>query len=414
MKFYHSIITKISIIFALAIIGVIALLYTSGQDQRAKEIDNMEKFARVVIHSSFDWQKQAIDFEKLKAEGFTLLNDEKIKREIIANLDQREEHPMMMMKNFRENMRFGVKAVGYQKEIYVVARHPSMDNLVFKTPFKREIFQRFMLPLIAITFIIFLYIATIRSITPLYALRKKVKEFAAGNYDIDCQSNKKDEIAILSNEFDKSVKKIKKLRDSRQLFLRNIMHEFKTPITKGKLASEMLENSNYQNILKNVFLRQESLLEEFSRIEKLSADELHINKQKYNLQDIVDFSLDILNHNEKSVECRLSAMSLHVDFELFATALKNLLDNGINYSNDAHVKIESIDYKIIITSSGKGLEFPLHKYSEPYFLGGQKQKSSRGLGFGLFIVWHIVRLHKMKIEYVRENDKNSFTIDTKV
>jgi two-component system OmpR family sensor kinase len=248
---------------------------------------------------------------------------------------------------------------------------------------------------------------------PLYSLRRKIKAFADGDYDIECRSEKKDEIGVLCNELDKSVKKIKKLRDSRQLFLRNIMHELKTPITKGKLACEMIEESTYQEILKNLFRRQESLLDEFARIEKLSANELDIDTKEYSLQDVVDFSLDILNHDSRSVTCELTPMSLHVDFELFATALKNLLDNGISYSDDKHVVIKSSENQITISNIGKELEFPLQNYAQPYFLDAKKAKSSRGLGFGLFIALHVVRLHKMKIEYNREKDRNIFTIYVK-
>jgi two-component system OmpR family sensor kinase len=106
-------------------------------------------------------------------------------------------------------------------------------------------------------------------------------------------------------------------------------------------------------------------------------------------------------------------MSLHVDFELFGTALKNLIDNAINYSDDSHVIIESTQDQITISNKGKELEFPLQKYEEPYFLEGKKQKSSRGLGFGLFITTNIIKLHNMKIEYNREKDRNIFKIHVK-
>ena len=112
------------------------------------------------------------------------------------------------------------------------------------------------------------------------------------------------------------------------------MHELKTPITKGKLSCAMLEDSTYLNTLKNVFKRQEVLLNEFARIEKLSANEIALKKENYLLQDIIDYSLDILNHKKESVTCKLTPINLHVDFELFGTAIKNLLDNGINYSDD--------------------------------------------------------------------------------
>jgi len=412
MKWYHSIITKISSIFLLAILGIIAIFFASMQNEKRHEIDNMEKFARVIIHSSFSKKTNNINMHTLNENGFTLVKDEKLKNKLSKETGYRDSYSKKMatIKRYGNINRFGVKAIAYFKNIYILVKHPNRDLIILKSPFKKEIFPALLFPIVAILFVIFLYIAIIRSILPLYSLRAKIKEFANGNYDITCKSNKKDEIAILSNEFDKSVKKIKNLRDSRQLFLRNIMHEFKTPITKGKLISEMLEDATYQKSLQNLFRRQENLLEDFSKIEKLNADELNINTKDYNIQDVIDFSLDILSHDALCVKLDLQQTNLHVDFELFATAIKNLLDNGINYSHDKKVKISSTPNKITITNKGDKLEFPLQRYSEPYFLDGIKQKSSRGLGFGLYITWHIVRLHNMEIKYERAGKNNIFSI----
>ena len=188
------------------------------------------------------------------------------------------------------------------------------------------------------------------------------------------------------------------------------MHELKTPITKGKLASEMIEDATYAKILQNVFKRQEALLEEFSRIEKLSADELKLDIKHYHIEDVVDFALDILDDKKEHIQYELKPTEIAVDFELFGVALKNLLDNGINYAHDGKVTLCNDAKTITISNHAPALEFSLERYAEPYFLEGKKQKSSRGLGFGLFITWHVIRLHWMKLEYKREGEINEFTI----
>jgi len=400
MKWYNSLITKITLIFVLAFIGVVAVLYIIHIQIKENETKNLYQLAKIILQNG-------LDLRELEKAGFTLIDDENTKKLIFEK--KRFSRPIKRMRNQHKNQKTRFKIIEHNRSLFLIVGR----DTVLQAPHEKSAFPKIIFPISAVLFIILLYIATIKSILPLYSLRQKVKEFADGNYDVDCSSDKKDEIAILSNEFNKSVQKIKKLRDSRQLFLRNIMHELKTPITKGKLSCEMIEKSNYQEILKNVFRRQETLLEEFARIEKLSANELDINTKEYSLQDIVDFSLDILTHDRKNVTCRLSKMNLHVDFELFGTALKNLLDNGINYSDDKHVKIESNENQIIISNSGKELEFPLENYAQPYFLDSKKAKSSRGLGFGLFITLHVIRLHEMKIEYNREKNRNYFTINVK-
>ena len=124
----------------------------------------------------------------------------------------------------------------------------------------------------------------------------------------------------------------------------------------------------------------------------------------------MDFALDILNHDADKVEKQLTPVKINVDFELFGTALKNLLDNGINYSTNAKVSIANDKNSITITNSGKALEVPLEKYQEPFYLGGSKQQSSRGLGFGLYITLRIIELHHMSLTYQRIGEENIFTI----
>ena len=407
MKWIHSIITKISLIFALALLGIGAIFLSLSFHEKEINLRHMQDYAHVALRSSFDNVSKQLDMSKLDEMGFILIDDMSLIEKILSLPRPIKPFPMRPM---QERLRLGVEIIPYGTHIYVVLQRKDAAPTVLQSPFEMELFPKILFPLLTFAFVIFLYIGIIKSILPLKALREKIRLFAQGNYDITCKSDKKDEIAILANEFDSAVKKIKSLRDSRQLFLRNIMHELKTPITKGKLASEMLENATYQSILQNVFSRQEALLEEFSRIEKLSADELKLDIQTYRIDDVVDFALDILEDKKEYITCNLTPISLHVDFELFGVVLKNLLDNGLNYAMDNHVTLSNDTKSITISNQGVALDFPLERYGEPYFLEGKKQKTSRGLGFGLFIVWHIVRLHGMEISYQREGDYNHFII----
>jgi len=409
LKWYHSIITKISLIFLLAIFGVIAIIFTFANHQMQKDLQNAEQFARYAIHSSYDMENSKISYERLKSLGLNIVKNKKTRKKIFSRnifFKSHQKPPSMMQRM----MGINIKTIAYNKNIYIILKKKNERAIIFSTPFKKEIFPSVLFPIVSILFVILLYIATIKNILPLYTLRKKIKLFANGDYEINCKSKHKDEIGILANEFDEAVKKIKKLRDSRQLFLRNIMHELKTPITKGRFATEITEDENLKIAFKSIFDRQEYLIEEFARIEKLNANELKIDKKEYLLEDVVDFSLDILNHDKSQVLKDISKVKLSVDFELFGTALKNLLDNGINYSTDSKVKISDKNDEIIISNKGDKLEFPLENYAKPYSLKGKKQKSSRGLGFGLYIALHVLKLHNMTMQYRRDGEMNLFII----
>ena len=373
-----------------------------------KDLDNAEQLARYALHSSYDANNRKTNFKNLKDLGLRLVKDKDIRKKVFARnlfFKTHKRAPSMMQRM----MGMSIKAVAYDKKIYIVVKRRNAKATVFVTSFEKEIFPS-VFPILSVLFVILLYIATIKNILPLYTLRKKIKLFASGDYESDCASSNKDEIGILANEFNVAVKKIKNLRDSRQLFLRNIMHELKTPIAKGRFATEITQDMDLKKALQSIFNRQEYLIEEFARIEKLNANELKLDKKEYLLEDVIDFSLDILNHDKSQVMKDITKAKLTVDFELFGTALKNLLDNGINYSSDSKVKISNKSDEIIIENRGDKLEFPIENYAKPYFLKGQKQKSSRGLGFGIYIVLNILKLHDMPIVYKRDNDINLFII----
>ncbi|MDD3324854.1 MAG: ArsS family sensor histidine kinase [Sulfurospirillaceae bacterium] len=407
MKWHHSIIFKITLIFLLAFIGIGAVFVLLAHHRDKNDLMHAQHYVQLAIRSSFDRATKEMDWEKLKEAGFENIETEPLRSTIIEHAKlAKKEHKNALGEPIRPNL----ITIFYQDFIYAVAKRPRGETIVLLTPYKKEVLSQFVFPVMAYLFIFFLYIGILKSILPVKSLREKIRLFANGDYDIECSSEKKDEIAGLANEFDSAVKKIKGLRDSRQLFLRNIMHELKTPITKGKLAIEMFEDSTYKDILKNVFKRQETLLDEFSRIEKLSADELKLHIAPYKADDIVDFALDIIDEKRGNITQNIKPIILHVDLELFATALKNLLDNALNYSADNHAAIDIKENTIVVSNKGEPLECPLEDFAKPYFMGTKKQKSSRGLGFGLYIVWHILRLHKMKITYDRKNDTNFFTI----
>ena len=407
MRWYHSLITKVTLIFALALLGIGAVFFFLSEHEKNKDLGQMLDYSHIALRSAFDSSTKTLEMAKLEELGFELIEDETLKKTILSLHIPPKPLPM---KHMQERFRISVDAVTYGPHIYTILRKKEGDVVVLKAPFEKEFFPRILFPFIVFSLVFGLYIATIRSLLPLKSLRSQIKLFANGNYEITCKSTKKDEIAALANEFDAAVKKIKSLRDARQLFLRNIMHELKTPITKGKLAAEMIEEGSYATILRNAFKRQEALLEEFTRIEKLSADELRLELKPYRLQDVVDFALDILEDKQEFITCNLTPITLNVDFELFGVALKNLLDNGLTYSVDGNVQMVNTTQSITISNHGPALEFELERYGEPYFLEGKKQKSSRGLGFGLFITWHVIRLHGMKISYLREGETNHFTI----
>ncbi len=253
--------------------------------------------------------------------------------------------------------------------------------------------------------IILVYLITFRKLMPLKVLKDKVKTLGDENFDFECcNANGKDEVSLLAQEFKKSATKLKNLKEARNIFIRNIMHELKTPITKGKFLTSLEQNEENNEKLKSVFNRLESLINEFASIEELISSSKNIDKKNYFLDDIVDNAKDILMVDDEFVICEYENKKLEINYKLFSIAIKNLIDNGIKYSTDKKVIIKNSDLDIIFENSGEPLKYPLENYFEPFFSNENKDS----FGLGLYIVHNILKANGYSLVYEYEDGLNRF------
>jgi len=251
------------------------------------------------------------------------------------------------------------------------------------------------------------YIFTIRKLKPLRKLKQEIDKFARGDLEeVTCNSSGSDEISEVAEAFYNAVGQIKSLNHSRQLFLRNIMHELKTPITKGRITAEMVTQDKYKARLITVFEKLETLINEFASIERITSGIGLTEVKEYRLVDLIDEAMDLAMVGPENVGLNISEeISLQVDFKLFSIALKNMIDNGIKYSKEKRVKVVADKYSIRFISLGDPLEHPLTHYVEPFVQGANSTKS---LGLGLYIVDNIIKAHSLELTYRHQNGYNIF------
>ncbi|PID47903.1 MAG: two-component sensor histidine kinase [Proteobacteria bacterium] len=299
----------------------------------------------------------------------------------------------------------------YQKNHYLKIKH-NENLLLLKDsgyqPYRYDVIKM----IFALVFLVVLlaYIVTIRKLKPLRSLKRQIDKFAKGEFEnISCKAKGDDEIAEVSKAFCHAVSQIQKLNSSRQLFLRNIMHELKTPITKGRITAEMMEKGKHQQRLIDAFNRLEKLINEFATIEQITS-QIHLNIKTYRLVDLFDEAIDLVMANKENISFSMTEnMSLSVDFKLFSVALKNLIDNGLKYSLDNQIKIIANKHEINFISRGKALEHELSFYLEP-FIQGNHENNKKSFGLGLYIVQNILKNHKLSLKYEYQGGFNIFSI----
>ena len=249
----------------------------------------------------------------------------------------------------------------------------------------------------------------IRKLLPLYRLKNAIQSFNDGDTALDAPVEGRDEISAITREFNHVLEKIASMREARSLFLRNILHELKTPIMKGSLTTDCFEPGAGRERLKRVFDRMSYLLDEFAKMERFSSGEWQLNVQEYRFVDLLDHACDILLCDRESliIKEEASRMIVKVDFELFAIALKNLLDNAIKYG-EGKPSLIILERTIDICNIGNPLPESKQDFSKPF--NRTFENSSAGLGLGLYLTHSILQQHGFNLDYSHAGGLNCFRI----
>ena len=401
-----SIFITITFIFGLALVSIfLAFLWLMGFDKQnyTRELNNKySNVARtnllymggIINKAQYDRQLSNIDMPEITAKNE--------KEEILKNAAVLEEISSDL----------GSSAILlYDKHHYLKIEHLDELKLLMDKefqPYRYEVIKA----VFAVVAVILLaaYIFVIYKIKPLRKLKRQIVKFANGELDgVQNVGNGKDEISEVSEAFYEAVCQIKALNDSRHLFLRNIMHELKTPITKGLIVAQMIEKSKNQERLISVFHKLENLINELAAIEQITSKIGLTNKTPCLMRDLIDEAIDIAMVEKEHVGIsELDEVRVMVDFKLFSVAIKNMIDNGIKYSTDKHVNIMvSKDHMKFITQ-GEKLKNDLDFYIQPFIKGEDAQKS---FGLGLYIVSNILEAHGLKFGYEYKNGMNVFIFE---
>lgn len=400
-----SIFYSITFIFAISIVSIfLALLFLLEYDKQTYTEKLNTKYSIISRATLFHLNNFITNDElKRQVQGYQMreITDKEAQAHILKNAQ--------IIQKIAD--RIGTSAILRYDNDHYLHIETKYSSLLLKD----EDFQPYRYDLIKVIFgvvfaiIIIAYILTIRKLKPLRKLKRQMDRFAKGDLDIDCKTDGEDEISQVANSFHNAVEQINKLNHSRQLFLRNIMHELKTPITKGRISAEMLENGKQRDRLIGTFEKLELLINEFASIEQITSGEGLKNVKPYRLVDMLDEAIDLAMISPSQIEIELDdEIILNVDFRLFTTAMKNVIDNGIKYSIDQTIKIVATKEHISFISQGKPLKYELEHYLEPFV---QEKNSHQSFGLGLYIVHHIVKAHHISFTYEHKDGYNYFNFE---
>ena len=402
-----SVTTFIHILFSVATAILIAtfLLFLSWNKDRHK-IDEFKHYQLISLtflsNLRLNPDKEELKklYKDLRVKPVSPLEAANVKQEI---------------KKSGETIFSGGSAIGQVRVFKIVDTHyiyvQRMEhNLMFKDNRPKNYYFEIAVTsgIFLIVLLLLLYLAVLKKLFPLRKLHKQIQRFAQGDMNTRITYEHDDEIGKIAKSFDDAIVHINELSASKNLFMRNLMHELKTPITKGRIVVEMLDDEATKKILVRAFERMNELISELAEIERVTTQSFEPNYEYVTIEEVVQRSKDLLMSESGCVKLELKNRALTTDVKLMALAIKNLLDNGLKYGQSECVLLRSDGKTIEVVSEGKELQHPLTYYTEAF---SQEEKRSSGFGLGLYIVHSILEKLGYHLGYRYEEGKNIFMIE---
>ena len=215
----------------------------------------------------------------------------------------------------------------------------------------------------------------------------------------------------------------KRLSELQKDFINNMTHEFKTPISSIKIASDFLANNDnvkedsrlnrYIQIIREQNQRLNEQVEKVLNVARLEKDSIELKKEIFELnktlEDIIKNESLKLKQGNISFKNSKEKININADKLHFVNVVANMIDNAIKYSNEKPIVELSVvdagkDVLLGIKDHGIGIDKESQKklFDKFYRVSTGNVHNVKGFGLGLFYVKNICKAHGWTLQLESE------------
>jgi two-component system osmolarity sensor histidine kinase EnvZ len=234
---------------------------------------------------------------------------------------------------------------------------------------------------------------------PLNHLSKAAEQVALGYSPAVLSESGPKELANLARQFNATSRRIRELIANRTLLLAGISHDLRTPLTRLRLAVEMLPRGTAPALV----ARMERDIEEMNALITQAIDfgkSLETgNREEVDLAALID---DLATGRPRVIRQRGRSCRYRVDVLALRRILSNLLENALRYSQDLveiHLDCKTATPVIFVLDRGPGIpEAEREAVFRPYYrLETSRSRLTGGTGLGLAVAYQLAMSNQMEL-----------------
>ncbi|MHB1179347.1 MAG: ATP-binding protein [Daejeonella sp.] len=256
----------------------------------------------------------------------------------------------------------------------------------------------------------------------LVSVMKQIRE--NNDYSRHVEVHGKDEIGILSYEFNNLMDEVAKGNQKKDEFIGIASHELKTPLTSVKLYLETLSKMKHDPLPQTFILKARdgvnklhNLILDLLDVSKIESGQLQLNHTEVAIDELVDdciqdARMNISTHALVKIGLPSGKMVLG-DRDRLEQVIINLISNAAKYSpSGTDIILETVstenDVTVRVRDEGIGIPGTEHKKIFGRFYRAKDNNTViSGFGLGLYICSQIIKRHKGKIGVASEEDQGA-------
>ncbi len=313
-----------------------------------------------------------------------------------------------------------------------INHHIHRELAGFKSEILEEILKGFFLAFI-VSIVIALLVGHSLS-TPLRKLIQGVKDYTAGDADVNVKVSTKDEIGILSEKFNEMVVQVNQsqnqmIQNEKLVGLGNmaagIAHEINNPVAIILNYAELIEkNLNKDEVpIAKIKANTMKIKKGCVRIQKIVTGMLHFSREasaddfaRSSIREIINEAVELTEYKARMNDVKVTvspAKDIWIECQSIpiSQVFVNLISNAIDATSEEEapwVQLDIYEHEkfvvFTVTDSGHGISPDIQsKVLDPFFT---TKKVGKGTGLGLSVSQSIIKKHH-GLFFVDNNFKNT-------
>ncbi|MCG7533053.1 two-component system sensor histidine kinase EnvZ [Psychrobium sp. MM17-31] len=232
---------------------------------------------------------------------------------------------------------------------------------------------------------------------PLRNLQLAANQVAKGEYPERLKFEGSSEVIDLTRAFNSMASGIKQLEDDRALLMAGISHDLRTPLTRIRLATEMLDDKEafFKEGIEQDIDDMNEIIDQFITYIKLDREEV---AELNDLNEIISQEVKAEANRGRNITANLGKLPpMMLRTHALKRVLANLISNAIRYGG-GQIEIHSgmsgrgVAY-FKVEDNGPGIPSDKIKQLFKPFVQGDNARGGQGSGLGLAIVHRFVNNH---------------------